>query len=444
MTVVHRRRHSLLTAGALTLVAASTLGFGATAATAGDKPDSARSSGEPDSTRSAGEPAQIVVKVRSNAGCSIDTLDARYPVIVDSPVLASRGIYLVHGANPDYQTVAKAAKKLAGRLEKQSCVAYAELDADLHLADTQFHSWQFHSWNADSPQNAGSSEWTEQTVTKQLSLTDAQRDSQGAGVTVAVLDTGIDATHPAFDGRLVPGYDYVSDDADPSDIAAGVDSDGDGYADSAVGHGTFAAGLVTLVAPQAQVIPMRVLDSDGNGNLFVIAQAIIDAADAGAEVINLSFGTDGSVESKLLGDAIKDVHKRGVIVVAAAGNGGSKEPTYPASLSKVISVGALAEDGSSLADFSNRGSWVSVAAPGTSVIGPLPGNRFAAWSGTSMAAPLVAGQMALVAALDGMAQKSDSRASRRQESVSKSARSISGVKFGSIDLLGSLRLAKSS
>ncbi len=434
MNIRHHRLSSSVAGSALLVAVASTLGFVAPTATAADTT----------TARAAGDPAQLVVKVRNADGCSIKSLDSRYPLVIDSPVLASRGIYQVHGSDAKYQTEA-GAEELATSLSALGCVNYAEPDADLHLADTQFHSWQFHSWGGNSDKASGSGNWKEQAAVKQLALTDAQRASQGAGVTVAVLDTGIDASHPAFDGRIARGgYDYVSDDSDPSDVATGADTDGDGYTDTAVGHGTFAAGLVTLVAPSARVMPMRVLDSDGNGNLFVIAQAIWEAADAGAQVINLSFGTDSSVKSSLLTNAIKNAYKRGSVVVAAAGNSGTSTPTYPASLPEVLSVGALSENATSLASFSNRGSWVAVAAPGTNVIGPIPGNRYSAWSGTSMAAPLVAGQVALIAAIDGLSSsaKSDGIVKLRASYVTSTARALPETKSGIVDLIASLKKSK--
>ncbi len=434
MTVLNRSRLARTTALAVGLAAASSLGLGVTAATASDTTTTSTGSSMP----------QVVVKVRSADGCSLNKWDPRYAVVVDSPVLASRGIYLVHGTNPEYQTGKDAAKKLADKLEDQDCVAYAEPDALLHLADTQFHSWrQFHSWNGDNAKNSETQDWKAQRATKNLAVTDAQRTSTGAGVTVAVLDTGIDAAHPAFTGRLRAGYDYVGDDSDPDDVATGIDSDRDGVTDSAVGHGTFTSGMVSLIAPQARVMPMRVLDSDGNGNAFVIAQAIVEATDAGVNVINLSFGTDEDSESDLLTDAIKYAYKRGALVVAAAGNGGTDEKSYPAALDTVLSVGALAADDAGLASFSARGGWVGVAAPGTSVIGPLPGNRYGEWSGTSMAAPLVSGQVALLAAVDRLASRTklDDIAKKRKEFVMKSAREISGVKAGRIDLAAGLKLA---
>ena len=122
------------------------------------------------------------------------------------------------------------------------------------------------------------------------------------------------------------------------------------------------------------------LDSDGVGNVYVVAQAILDAAAAGANVINMSFGTVQPTESKTLADAIATVEASGVVVVAAAGNSASTTPSYPAADTGVLSVSSTS--GSTLSTWANRGPWVQVAAPGDSVIGPVPGGGYDIWSGT--------------------------------------------------------------
>jgi subtilisin family serine protease len=196
---------------------------------------------------------------------------------------------------------------------------------------------------------------------------------------------------------VLPGWNYVGDDADTRDVALGVDSNDDGVVDDAVGHGTFVAGLVSLVAPSAKILPYRVLDSDGVGNVYIAYQAILDATASGADVINLSFGSPAKGSSHLLSDAIKSAQRAGVVVVAAAGNDGTTHQQYPAAQTEVLSVAAL--DGTALPTFSSRGKWVDVSAPGVGIVGPLPGGRYALWAGTSTAAPFVAGQVALMRSL---------------------------------------------
>ena len=237
---------------------------------------------------------------------------------------------------------------------------------------------------------------TSQWANEKLGLQRAQRLSRGAGVTVAVLDTGIDASHPLLADHLVSGYDFVDLDADPAEQSGG----------SAFGHGTHVAGLIATVAPEARIMPLRVLDANGVGNIWVLAEALqyaIDpdgnpATDDGVQVVNLSIST--THRTRLLHDLLESVSgsvRLGPVVVAAAGNAGTTTPEYPAAENQdgLLAVGASTRsDG--LAPFSNRGSWVHVIAPGVGIASSVPGGRFAAWSGTSMSAALVSGEAALV------------------------------------------------
>jgi len=255
-----------------------------------------------------------------------------------------------------------------------------------------------------------------------IGLPAAHTVTRGAGVIVAVLDTGIDRSHPALAGRVLPGYDFVDMDDDPNEV-------GDHDVDITYGHGTHVAGLVTLAAPEAQILPVRVLDRDGAGNLWVLAEALayavnpdgdIDTPD-GATVINLSLSTRR--QTNLLAEIVRDVicedddddddgrraaqdnddclatPGRGAVVIAAAGNRAADVPEYPAAETQpgLLAVTANTET-DLLADFANFGAWVQVAAPGDRILSSVPGGAYGAWSGTSMAAPLAAGQAALVRA----------------------------------------------
>ena len=258
-----------------------------------------------------------------------------------------------------------------------------------------------------------------------LRLPEAQALSTGAGMRVAVLDTGIDPTHPVFAGRLLPGFDFVDFDTDPSEV-------GNAAANIAFGHGTHVAGLVALVAPGAKIMPLRVLDADGTGNAWVLAEAMLHAVDPdgnpatddGAHVINMSLGSlsrtqlldsvgviatcnipaaivkplDDFSDPGYNADKQRCSVGSGAVIVAAAGNDGSGSVReYPAAegVYGLIAVTA-STTASRLADFSNFGSWVHVAAPGEGLTSAVPGGGFGTWSGTSMAAPLAAGTAALL------------------------------------------------
>jgi subtilisin family serine protease len=215
---------------------------------------------------------------------------------------------------------------------------------------------------------------------------DAWGVSTGAGVQVAVLDTGVDATHPALRGRVAEGLDAATGEP------LSVDTD----QSQGETHGTHVAALAVGegvgVAPGAVLRPVRVFSPDYVGD-FRAAQALVWAVDQGAQVINLSFG--GSAYSHLLHEAVNYALERLRVVVAAAGNQGSVARFYPAALPGVIAVGAADGQGNP-AWFSNRGPWVGVWAPGVRIYSAFPGGGYGLLSGTSMAAPIVSGIAALV------------------------------------------------
>ncbi|MEP0847026.1 MAG: S8 family serine peptidase [Phycisphaerae bacterium] len=241
----------------------------------------------------------------------------------------------------------------------------------------------------------------------ELGLEQAHARARGAGVEVAVLDTGADWTHPALAGRVLPGVSFVPGVDATDDLGDALDNDGDGQIDEMTGHGTFVSGLILLTAPNVLIRPIVVLNSDGVGDQFVIAKGIFHAIDCGSAVINLSLGSTWSC--RVLEEAVAEAQAHGAVVVAAAGNLGQQVREYPAARD-TIGVAALDAAGVK-ADFSNYNSELFISAPGDSepleggpggndpqqsVFGPVPGDEYAAWEGTSFATAFVSGGAALV------------------------------------------------
>lgn len=247
---------------------------------------------------------------------------------------------------------------------------------------------------------------------------DGLRCVNGKGVTVAVIDTGIDAGHPLFRDRIAKPWNAftglgspaaVADTGDGANNDGDLDKDGNALIDEAVGHGTHVAGIVLQAAPRATVMPIKALDSDGSGQAFYLARAIGRATGAGADVINLSLGSEG--ESRAVREAVDAALRRRIVVVAAAGNAGGVDAAsgqivpatreFPAAQPGVIAVGAIDEAGSPAA-FSSRYADVHLSAPGVDIVSAFPhgaqgvASNYAIWSGTSMAAPWVSAAAALM------------------------------------------------
>lgn len=221
----------------------------------------------------------------------------------------------------------------------------------------------------------------------------------GAGTVVAVIDTGIDATHPDLEGRVLPGgFNVLDNSGNTDDVGNGLDDDADGEIDEMVGHGTHVAGIIAQVAPDADILPITALDSDGAGDAFLLAEAIFYAVDVGVNVINLSLGS--TRDQRVVADSVAEAAESGVMVAAAAGNLDRDQPVeYPAADPNAIGIAATDEDDAK-SDFSNFGELVDLAAPGTDITSAYPGDDYASWSGTSMATPFVAGAAALLLAAD--------------------------------------------
>jgi subtilisin family serine protease len=215
----------------------------------------------------------------------------------------------------------------------------------------------------------------------------AWRVTKGAAeVVVAVLDTGIDRNHPDLQGSFVEGWDAVNEDADANDDH---------------GHGTLVAGVIAArsnngiggvgACSQCSLMPIKVIGGNGSGNAVDIAEGIVWAADHGARVINMSFvlsGSDAGVAA-----ALEHARSKGVLIVAAAGNNGSADVTFPAGQPGVVSVtGTDASDGRY--EWASYGNWVTLAAPGCSQ-STQAGGGYADFCGTSSAAAFASGIAAL-------------------------------------------------
>lgn len=224
--------------------------------------------------------------------------------------------------------------------------------------------------------------------------------AKGAGVDIAVIDTGVDRTHPDLAGRTTTGGVSLEGAASVTAGGGGVDPNG---------HGTHVAGIAAAtagngvgiggVAPLATIIPVRVLGSTGSGWSSDVAAGITWAVDAGAEVINLSLGATS--QSLAMTNAITYARSNGVVVVAAAGNGGAHGPqNYPAADNRTLAVASI-DPTRGISGFSTHGSYVDLAAPGSSILSTTPDGTYGYKSGTSMATPFVSGVAALLISLDG-------------------------------------------
>lgn len=320
--------------------------------------------------------------------------------------------------------------RVAAGADVQAALRSLQADARVQFAEQNFEHETPEGrrrtvWAAGGDAGSYAAQW----APAALRLADAHTRSIGTGMRVAILDTGIDLAHPALAPRLARdgagnllGRDFVDDDAVPAEVGSG--------SDLGFGHGTHVAGLVSLVAPGARLMPARVLDAQGRGNVWVLSEALLwavdpdgnPATDDGAHVINLSLGTTQPTQLLRVAVALADcdfdddddefadpgfdddrdrcASKFGAVVTVAAGNAGNdSELQYPAAEAVPGSLAVTAStEARTLAAFANRGSWIEIAAPGESIISTFPGGGYATWSGTSMAAPLAAGTAALVLA----------------------------------------------
>lgn len=253
----------------------------------------------------------------------------------------------------------------------------------------------------------------------QLAKTQSSFGTTGSGV-VAIIDTGVDTTHPVLKPVLLAGYDFVHNRSgadEKGDVtqstaavldgnvayvsqstAAVLDQstaavlDGGSYPD--FGHGTMVAGVVHLVAPTAKIMPLKAFAATGSGYASDVMRALYYAQKNGAKIVNMSF--DFASSSTELANAINYVSSKGVVLVGAAGNNGSTALVYPAAYSNVMGV-ASTSNLDQRSSFSNYGSnLVWMAAPGEGVVTTYPYGTWAASWGTSFSAPMASGAAALL------------------------------------------------
>jgi subtilisin family serine protease len=331
------------------------------------------------------------VIIRVKPGVSINTINARYDTETQEQIIPNEVFVLEVQDSGDLIPTVTAMKT----------------DQDLEWADYDYFGETPEATRqtlAVVDSTPSQSEYHDQDALLRMRAPEAQAINRGAGVIVAVIDTGVDYNNPDLTGHIlrdssnqVIGYDFVDDDNDPMDETDGQDDDNDGLTDEGAGHGTHVAGIIAVTAPDAKILPVRVLNTEGFGASIAIYKGVKFAIDNGAKVINLSFGTP--TRSEVIQDAVDRIAFDPSInasVIASAGNDGRQVNHYPAAEGgNVISI-ASTDPNDVKAPFSNYNDWVDLTAPGVGIYSTFLNNQFAWWDGTSMSAPFVSGQIALI------------------------------------------------
>jgi subtilisin family serine protease len=267
--------------------------------------------------------------------------------------------------------------------------------------DTFFVRYQYNLRNTGGVLDIGPGIQPQTTAGADIKATTAWDSAKGdPEVIIAILDSGVDRTHPDLAAKVIsPGHDFANDDDDATDDHwHGTQVAGVAAADSNNAEG------IAGVARNCKILPVKVTADDGNGYYSWIIDGIIWATDQGADVINLSLG--GDFDDPFLEDACKYAFDRGVVVVASAGNDYGGPVVYPAAYDDYVLAVAASDFNDQAADFSSSGPQVDVAAPGVYILGPAPqwyvGKAYLPYvfaSGTSQAAPHVSGMAALIKSL---------------------------------------------
>lgn len=313
----------------------------------------------------AGEPVALVVGLRPGAdeAAPVNRLESRTDVdVVRSETVGDTAVAV--------QVPATEVAEATNALRQDPAVAYVERDFVASAAATPNDPYRSSQWGVDVTGVAAA--W--------------QRTTGSAAVTVAVVDTGVDAVSDLA-GAVLPGYDFVNNDGNAAD------DNGHGTMTATVVAGRGNNGIVTAgVCWSCRILPVKVLGADGRGLHSNIAQGIRYSADHGADIINLSLG--GPDDGQVLRDAVAYAVGKGSLVIAAAGNSSLSSPHYPAAITDVLAVGASTQQHARY-EFSNYGpSWVDIAAPGCNVTQDRLG-KAANFCGTSSASPFLSGVAAL-------------------------------------------------
>lgn len=350
---------------------------------------------------------ELMVRVPSARALEtcLSALSSQFGGVTVLDSVASRNTYLVSYTLGRGQTTLQVETALNTLIAKGTLV-WGELNYAGQAAEGKTDSL----WVSQG--DIGPGQYGSQYAIDQLGLGPAHLRSTGFGVVVAILDTGVEASHPLLaDSTLPNGENFVTKLPATVDQGDGADNDGDGLVDEMVGHGTFVAGLVRLVAPDAKILPVTVLDSEGVGDAFRIGKGMYYAIDHGADVLNMSLGS--TYRSAIIEDAAAEAQTKGVVVVGAAGNFNVEDPReYPACDGSSFGVAAVTRLDLK-APFSNFNDKLDFSAPGhsefvagsttvfdpaKSIISSVPGGGVGVWRGTSFANAFVSAGVALIRA----------------------------------------------
>ncbi|MGX8237186.1 S8 family peptidase [Exiguobacterium undae] len=325
----------------------------------------------------------------------------------------------------------EAATTALKRLQHSSAVAYAEYDLPVHHSGDTFHRYQWSLTNTGQHNGKKGADIRFSAMQKYI------KTKTLAPIRVAVIDTGINSTYADFNGRIRSdlGYDFIRK------TKTALDDNG---------HGSHVAGIIAAngnnafgisgINPQAQIIPIRVLNARGEGQNSDVIRGILHAVKQGAKVINLSLGLSES--SKALEEAIAYAKSKNVLIVAASGNESKSTLNYPARLASVVSVGATTTR-DARASFSNYGKGLDLVAPGVMIPSYINDGEIAYSSGTSMAAPHVTAVASLLFSLKPSLNVKQVEAILKQSATDLGAKGYDlSYGFGRLDAYQAVRSVK--